>query len=55
MKKRLDEQVKFREELQSKQVSLLSQQKFGIEEISELQEKNAGICRRIDEVREKIK
>jgi hypothetical protein len=30
LKKKLDEQIKVREELQSKQISLMNQQKFGI-------------------------
>lgn len=31
LKKKLDEQIKVRDELQSKQTSLMNQQKFGIE------------------------
>lgn len=55
LKKKLDEQIKIREELQSKQISLMNQQKFGIEEISELQAKHSEINTRIDELRDRIK
>jgi chromosome segregation ATPase len=55
LKKKLDEQIKVREELQSKQISLMNQQKFGIEEISELQSKHSEINTRIDDLRDKIK
>jgi hypothetical protein len=39
------------EELQTKHGSLLNQQKYGIEEIMELQKKNAIVSERIDELR----
>jgi hypothetical protein len=55
LKKKLDEQIKIREELQSKNMSLISQQKFGIEEISELQAKHSEIYGRIDDLKEKIR
>lgn len=41
--------------MQSKQISLMNQQKFGIEEISELQAKHSEINTRIDDLRDKIK
>lgn len=47
--------MKVRDELQSKQTSLMNQQKFGIEEISELQKKHSEITCRIDDLRDKIK
>jgi hypothetical protein len=55
LKKKLDEQIKIREELQSKQISLMNQQKFGIEEISDLQAKHSEIYGRIDDLKEKIR
>ena len=55
LKKRLDEQVKVKEELQTKQVSLMTQQKFGMEEYSDLQRVMSDINSRIDDLREKIK
>lgn len=55
LKKKLDEQVKVRDELQSKQMSLMNQQKFGIEEITELQKRHSDVNARIDELRERIK
>ena len=55
VKKKLDEQVKIKEELQNKHVSLMNQQKFGIEEIAELQNEQSTINTRIDDLREKIK
>ena len=55
LKKKLDEQIKVRDELQSKQMSLMNQQRFGIEEISELQKKHSEITSRIDQLRDKIK
>ena len=55
LKKKLDEQVKIKEELQNKHVSLMNQQKFGIEEIAELQNEQSTINTRIDDLREKIK
>jgi hypothetical protein len=48
LKKKLDEQIKVRDELQSKQMSLMNQQRFGIEEISDLQKKHSEITNRID-------
>jgi peptidoglycan hydrolase CwlO-like protein len=41
--------------LQTKQISLLNQQKYGMDEISELQKQNSDIMSRIDDLREKIK
>lgn len=55
LKKKLDEQVKVKEELQNKHVSLMNQQKFGIEEIADLQNVQSDINTRIDGLREKIR
>lgn len=55
LKKKLDEQIKIREELQSKQISLMNQQKFGIEEISELQARLSEVNARIDDLRDRIR
>lgn len=41
--------------MQTKQISLLNQQKYGMDEISELQKQNSDIMSRIDDLREKIK
>lgn len=55
LKKELDEQTKIRDELQSKQMSLFNQQKFGIEEIADLQKKHSEINHCIDDLKDKIK
>jgi hypothetical protein len=47
--------LKVKEELQTKQISLLNQQRYGMDEISELQKHNSDIMSKIDGLREKIK